>query len=366
MINEFADWLRLAHLEPDHDTVGRRWDGVEKNTEELTENDAIKLVLLFNQMPTSSDFIADFSNKFHEADNSFPMTENDLELSVLSGAVIAHTISENTDVDISNILALSVVCLNLAGHRNRCPVPEIVNRCREHLEKTRAALRGPTAHRIKEIKSITKNTFDEEKIVAACAANPPSELATQLTTIVKAMASSLRTANANDKILKSQLDIFREESDVLWWLTAAYCRDRNVTFENLPWPATSLHLGKDLAALVKKLPGPSAYFGILNRAIEASGNDASMQYPLASTVSKMDKTSRTNWTEETSSSVGLPLCPILNAIHLSSKASKQGDWTPKFKEKFSIAANTKLSAIDLSVQIFHEILLIRSLIEAGE
>ena len=56
MIEEkIGEWIRLAYLEPDHETIQRRWAGVEKDGEGLDVAGALELAMLFHGLPAAEE-----------------------------------------------------------------------------------------------------------------------------------------------------------------------------------------------------------------------------------------------------------------------------------------------------------------------
>lgn len=355
---QFGEWLRLAHLEPDHDIMQRRWAGVEKAAEELDASGALELAMLFHRLPAAEETTEWLRSVLHQADNAFRMADNDAELSVLAGAVIASVI-RHADGTIRPVASLALVCPALMGHRKHALVPEIVDRGRQCLAEASAALRS-TASASLEPNTIPTSENLLEQIKTACQDNQPPTLAEPLYSLLTNLDKALRKVNTNAKKLNGQFALYREESDVLWWLTAAHSRDLDCPFGELQWPSTPLHVGKELADLVRQLPGPLAHRGVIARAMDASGNDPSSEISLSSAVTKMDKELKQEWMEGVADPAAFRLCPVMNAISMSNAAGKQTEWMSSFKATMGISADTKFTPVDLAVQVFYESLLIRS------
>jgi len=363
MDTKFSDWLRLAHLEPTHEITQRRWAGVEELEKQLSAGDAVKLVRLLYQMPVDATFTGEFATVFHKADNSFPMSNHGLELAVLAGSVLAHFMRNNTTSPLADLIGMALLTIDGSGMRKiPCLVDEFTNRSRLQVNAASAALRDATKMGIRpsQIKNFTEELSDIE---TACNQTPPP-IVEPLKAIVTGVLSMIRATNLNQKKMQSSFELFREESDVLWWLTGGCSRDTNEPFEKLPWPGTAFHIGYDLSELVRAFPGPLAHKSILVRALEQSKADVSIPVAIGTVIGKVEKEARQAWVAKHSESDVFSLCPILNAVNWSLQFSKQSEWKPKLTEGFSIDAASKVQPIDIVVQIYREGLLLRMWAEA--
>ena len=96
MHKDFSEWYRIAKIEPKEEWLTKRWDGVEKISEKIDSDQSLKwleLVRIFYLNPAKNkDFMESYSGIFQHFDKAFPMRDNQIELSILSGAAIVNYI----------------------------------------------------------------------------------------------------------------------------------------------------------------------------------------------------------------------------------------------------------------------------------
>ncbi len=91
MYKLFAEWYRVAGIDPRGDDLPKRWAGIETLTGTMDTTNAVDLARLFlGSTSGSAQFKDQLASRFQNADPAFPMRNNDLELRVLAGAAIAQ------------------------------------------------------------------------------------------------------------------------------------------------------------------------------------------------------------------------------------------------------------------------------------
>src|SRR5437016_5857471 len=110
MHDDFSDWYRpcTAGTETNltGDLLAKRWEGVEKIAEKSGHEvlDMVRVVL--GRLAGSAAFLDKFKAAFKEADATFQMSGNDLELSVLAGSSLCQIFTEEADEADEAALAL--------------------------------------------------------------------------------------------------------------------------------------------------------------------------------------------------------------------------------------------------------------------
>ncbi|QDU52999.1 GTPase-associated system all-helical protein GASH [Gimesia panareensis] len=358
----FADWLRLADIEDcqgDGDRLQLRWSGLENSIQDISSDQILNLALLFYRLPIDDEVADEFAGFFKDEDNTFPMIDNRLYLSCLAGAALGEVIQSQPETTEARLSALAVICPNCMGKNKISAIEEIVRRSWNALHSESASLRDLTKHSLNRssvpnistsLNSIKENFEIQTQLPQAYA---------PLEKILNGLAKSIKQTNQNNKYLNSQLELFREESDILWWLTTAVSKKLSVVFEDLNWPATTVILGVELAEMVRRFPGPLSYKELLARAIQLSGKEENEMIKISSVVSKLEKEFSSELESLYSENPALSLCPLIKSLVRSRGAKRQAEWLQPLKQEFSISNTTQFNCVDFAMQIYLETLLLR-------
>src|SRR5437016_5348889 len=255
----FPDWYRAAGLDPTADTLEKRWQAVEGFSKKIKLQNALELVRIFYNRPTvGADFSDRYSATFQAADPTFSTRDNAVELRVLSGATIAHII-ETTRTTLTDAVALAMLCGFCRGLRQKILNSEIVQSARNYLanESVRERDVGPSF----EVK--TPDTDLDELLNTLTEASTGSSLTSiqeplrppfeKLAEAISALASSVNKVAGQ---FANAIDVHREESDILWWIFGEHSRDLKKRMSELSLPFAALVSGKELADLIRVIPGP--------------------------------------------------------------------------------------------------------------
>ncbi len=181
MHKDFADWYRIAQIDPDGSLLERRWQAIEIFSESADVTSVLELLRLFYTRPSkNTSFLEAYRQPFKEVDAAFPMRNNDLELQVLSGATLVHLWEMDKEkVELADAAALGMVCTGYRQLRQRVLVPEMVHRAQEHLSEQSGRLRN--LGDAPEILIATLETEESlEKFRKACTSNQVPNLSAPL------------------------------------------------------------------------------------------------------------------------------------------------------------------------------------------
>ena len=328
---------------------------------EVTKAEILELVRATLQRPSADgDYLGTFRAAFKEADLTFRMSGNDLELSVLAGSVLSEVYDK--DAPGADQGSLGLLCAVGIGVSKPHWVEPFVKNAEVYLDRRLRTLRKQG--------EISTPSFDPKHLklqidafVARLAENLPaqsSEAAKELLdALLLSVAASTGTAAEAFAELQRQSELRKEETDVLSWLTAAVSRDAGVTFAKLKTPAASLIAGKELAHLVRS-PGILAARSLLQGIIpELKGKTAEKTITLLAAVNATQRT----WREEVMRAPGVDpvadLCPVLGAVKASLMTDEVDGWVAAYKKSYRVDPNTAVQPIDLSFQMHRECLLTR-------
>lgn len=369
MHDDFAYWYKLATTgtEAAHnpDLHTRRWKGVENALKDLESGQELDLVRLLTRIDSREvEFLGAFREAFKKADSSFSARGNDLEVSILAGAALAQLMKSSPGLEADRAalaLLASTSLLDTSGRNHTEPFTALAagyldHRSKEQRKAYRAAPPKLKAEGLADAIgkfNETLPTGDFTKIQAAAkAALPP--LIDALTKFADATTRAVQTLAYND-VLR------REESEVLWWMTAEYSRDLDRKMAEVKLPGAAILAGKELADLVSA-PGPFAAKSVIDRVLSTCGAKAAYRKSVAlgAAVAALPAA----WRDAVAKAEGVEhvrdLCPVLGAVHTSLTTEGASDWHPAYKKAYARDAAGEVPAVDLAVLAYREWLLVRA------
>lgn len=370
MHDDFADWYRLTttgsadHLQADH--LERRWQGVEAAVKALKAGDELDLVrLLTGRNPAGKDFLATFRGAFKTADPTFSMHGNDLELRVLAGSALAH-LTEEKSAAAADRAALALVCTTALTAVDARPwLPPFVELADSYLEERSREVRRRV--------SVTLPKFDPDGLQASFDAFAQSfatqEWTGKIPTTAKAAFTALsdavgkfsRSTSQALSTLSWQEERRREESDVLWWVTAEYSRDLDRRMADVKLPGAAVVAGKELADLVS-LPGPLAAKSFLDKVLSTCGTKTAYRKPagLAAAVAGTPRDWRATLCKRAGVEKVSDLTPALGAVRHSLTTDGEDEWVPAYKKAYGLDPSVEATPTDLATIVYRECLLARA------
>jgi hypothetical protein len=314
---DFADWYRIADLEPKVEMLEKRWQGIEEFVESLDATNTIELVRIFHKRSVRDrQFIADYRNTFKAIDSTFPMRDNDLELRVLAGSSIVCLL-EIGPSNFADAAALGMVCSDCRGLLNETLLPEMVALARAYLFSRSEHLRARG-----EVPAITVPDLNLENLLEAfrqtCATDGLPNLPEPVVALIEALASAINHHSTSVEKAMSRLSerqrLLQEESDILWWLFGGHSRDLKQPMAALGLPATCLVAAKELADLTTILPGPLPAPAFLGKMIHAATRKLPSSMTIQEAVNASPREWRNQWFRKDDMEHIADLCPILLAI----------------------------------------------------
>jgi hypothetical protein len=328
---DFADWYKAAGLQPVAEDLPKRWEGIEKY--EPSSADLIHLAELFYNLgaPTEA-FLQAFRKPLHEADLTFSMSNNGVELRVLAGAALVDRMTRGSN-ETAMLAALSLVTASFQNLRTSHAVPAIPALAAKYLA-------NQTVDRGKRQLDEKSSTPSQQALVAVAAlGSPHSEF----------VGEFFR--------MQTEVAIVGEESNMLWWLFGERSRDTNQLWKELGVPATSLIAGKELADLTRLLPGPVAAEAFLDKIIRAANVTTPVSIGIRDAINSLDNEWRKTFilaAEETSLDLVLPLTC---GVRLSLNSADKNGWKSAFANMAGVPEKSKLPPRHLSHQMYQERLL---------
>lgn len=359
----FAEWYRAAGVDPKAGDLEQRWQGVEGFAKDLNLQNGLELVRLFyGRPPQSASFVDEYSAVFQAIDRSFPMRDNGLELQVLAGATIAHVVQTTRSV-VADALALGMLCGYCQGLRQKVVNGEIIEYARNYLVNESVKVRDIDEDLVIKVPDVNlKNLLD-----ALTAASTGSSL-TVLQEPIKApfvkLADAIKelSSSINDMAGKiaQEIDSHRENSDILWWVFGEHSRDLNKRMSELPLPFAALIAGKELADLVRVIPGPLAAPAFLDKMLRFADSELSKPTSIKDGVNVAPQEWRQQLIEGRGTRRVQGLCPVHLAIQKSLEFDKATQWLAPFEKAAEIKSKSAITPLDLAIQVYQERMLMRA------
>lgn len=363
MHDDFSDWYRPCaagtEINLTGDLLAKRWQGVEKaaNNPGHEVLDMVRVAL--GRLGGSAAFLGKFRAVFKEADATFQMSGNDLELGMLAGSTLCWIFDQEGDeADEASLALLSAVSIAEGPEW----IEPFVSHATAYLDGRLREIRKAAAILAPHF-SAKRSKAPFDLFVAKLAENnlpQASEPAKQMgETILQAFTAITDAAALAISELGRQSDLRRQETDVLWWLTARVSRDLGQSFKQLKTPAASIVAGKELADLVKPpgiLPAKSILQSIIQPAIgRATGKPLALHTAVNATTAEwregLIKAVKIDWIAD--------LCPVLAAVRHSLTTEEANGWTSAYKKAYGADPKTALQPVDLAHAIHRECLLAR-------
>lgn len=314
--------------------------------------------IFYNRTPINAEFEREFRSGFFKADAAFKMQDNKPELATLAGVTLA-SIFKGKDNAVGDVAALATICPCVQRKITNTLVPDILDEALDYLVKRSTSLRKTDKLQWK-CTSIQQLDDSIVAISEACKKNEASGLEEPFTSLLKKLKESLQNFSQGINKIQHNNLLYREESDMLWWMQGGYSRDLNIQLNQIGLPAASLIVGKELADLVRVFPGPFSAKAILYQMLSREGFDVNIETVLSSVINEADRKYREKWDQSFSKSEAIDLCPILFAIKKSLETDGDKNWPAVFKKIIGFSSNVKINIIDIAMQTYEECLFIKS------
>jgi hypothetical protein len=349
MNKNFNDWYLEAGITLRDDQVKSRWAGLEKFYKSVTVDNIINLVKLFYNMPVDQNFKDTFAEAFIEFDSAFSR-KNERELSILAGSILVHIAETNGNLD-----SFVELLVRAAAFGKRKAVLKGIYLAIEQVffndmmkirEMDTNDENFPQIQSSSFAKSLETSGNGWTPDVAKVAIKYAKDIQEGFVKLTDAFCE-MRYAN----------EVFFEDSQLLWWLTAGWSKDLNCAYTSTNIQNVCLIIGKEAAELVKKFPGPYSIRGVLNRTVEDCKKASTIELDFAEVISVVDNAWKIRYNKSYNIQKVLDLLPISAALSRSENTQSKNEWIPKYnREVCNVANELKYSPIEYAMQIYYEVL----------
>ena len=361
MHDHFADWYRPCTTGTEtkltEELLQKRWAAVARLADAPTKQALQFVRIALQKRSAPADVLSTFRMVFKEADATFQMSGNELELSVLAGSISCQIMTdENHDADLT---ALGMVCATSVAPPPPWAAPFVACAQSNLEERLRSVRKTDDIRRPQIMQKKLKPQIDA--YISRIGENSPGPTAeaakAMMESLFQALVSTTETAADAIAELERQSRLRREETDILWWMTTGVSRDLGVPFKDLKTLAASVVAGKELASLVRP-PGVLPAYSLLQRIIPpATGKSAGKPIGLIAAVNATDRAWRESVIEALDIDRVADLSPALSAIKQSLTTDKPDGWTAAYKKAAGFKTDPLLAPADLALQVHRECLL---------
>jgi len=366
MNEHFPDWYREANLNPTQELLKQRVKGINKVVSTTKTDQVLELVRLLFSLPLLGEsFHKTFCHAFRSADPTFPLRNNERELSVLAGAAIAEIIQKSNET--ANVAALATICASFLPYRSEPPIEDILSTAEEYLSVKSAEIRRDIGLpfskvqdlKVKDVLNKLKTNFDANNDL------PPAQLTGPLIDalfqITDAVERVIKSAHETTNSMSKTLELFSEETNILWWVFSEFSHELDKRMVDVDFSAACLIAGKELADLVQRVPGPVAANAFLDKMILSGRSDIPETIQLKDAINKSPTRWRENWVKKDAINLAQSICPIHYAAKTSLLTDGPNKWWPAYKKVTKIAVSHKIKPLDLALQVYRENLLLNEL-----
>lgn len=350
MKDKFCEWYKLVCLNPTHEQLKNRWDSLQEYCESEDIN-ILELTKLFFGLPTEEAFKTEFVEVYSNRDMTF-LYENEREISLLAGATLMELLEKN--VQVTNIV-LAIMCIAL--FKQESIILEVIDIASDKLDDITSDIRkAETEHSMRYIrnkgvselaKALEIGTFSAESIIA-------------FSKILPQMVSNFNILQNNQEKMQKSLEIYREDSDILSWLFGECSNDlKKQLNKKVNQNQISLVIGKELADLVKQIPGPYAAKAFLMKMLGHCKVDKN-NIALVEIIDSLDENWKKQLLNDYSIIGGGENTPILLAISKSLETSEPNVWKYAYQKVMGInVEEVKGDPLTWSYQMYLECLLVK-------
>ncbi|KPB26887.1 MULTISPECIES: GTPase-associated system all-helical protein GASH [Pseudomonas] len=351
----FADRYAQSALSPSAQIITSRQESAIRIVSSVLEAGTLDLVAAYYGCPDVD--LSWFRDEFAKEDASFSLVNNERETKVLAALILEQLVA-NARPD----AILAIITGSVMGHRPATEAEWLLRDAKEALGKFSVSNREPETVQTTVTSTYTAKLKEE---ISAIEDGDWAELLAGLEKIrAESRASATTVATQSTSALKAldrELDLLREESQMLWWLFSGHSKSLERSFSVLSPSHAAVVGAVDLGTLttVSHL-GPVAAPAMLERIIALSKKTKGGQAIELSKVIDNFTPEDLERLETLSTTLPPRLAPVTTAINLA-KTMGVGGWHVRFSSQTGLDASFASEPMALANQLYRENLLGRLL-----
>ncbi|QHD04240.1 GTPase-associated system all-helical protein GASH [Pseudomonas sp. R76] len=347
----FADRYAQSALSPSATIITSRQTSADRIIENVTIAQILDLAAAYYGSPDVN--MHWFRDEFAKEDASFSLVNNEREMTVLAALILERLV----DQEMPEVI-LAIVAGHVSGLRSPAEADWLLHATKEALGCLAVTNREPGVVEVKI--NGTHNPQLKGEIAELAEGDWEGVLAALPKIRSEAQSSDTNVAVKTSEGLKAlnrEVELLREESQILWWLFSGYSKSLHRNFNALNAPQAALAGAIDLGVLTTASHlGPIAAPAILERVIAAAKKAKGVQSIELATVIDGFSTDDLERLEESSVEPPPRLAPISTAIRLAKNAGP-GAWYARFLTETGLHSSIKIEPSALATQLYYEQLL---------
>ncbi len=358
MHTKFADWYNEISLRPSAETLAARWKAVEAVAADVKLKKIPDLLRVFFSLPGGASASEEIRGAAKE-DKTYLADNDQMELTVLAGGVIAVVVSKSSTQ--ADATALGVSCIETQGLRKPTRLQGVVDECMGYLAGESVRVRAVANNPVKDmnVAALTKRITERGGVAVVDVNSAWSGMDVVLKDL---LGQHTVHTNSINTAVNQAVQRLSEQSDILWWLFGEHTLDGTKAFRDLSVPEACYWGARDLAALTQFMPGPFAAPAFLNRMLRLVRAEVPSYVRISDGVNECIKEWKEGWVSDLAPVQQLPdLCPMLFGIAKSVEVGGGAGWTAAFDYATGLVASGNLAPTLLALQIYSELLLVRAL-----
>lgn len=347
----FADRYAQSALSPSAQIITSRQDSANRIIENATTSNVLDLAAAYYGSPDVN--LSWFRDEFAKEDASFSLVNNEREMKVLAALILEQLIDREEPEAI-----LGIVVGNVMGQRPPSDADWLLHSAKTALGRLSVANRKPEVVRTEVTSTINPKLKEEVTAIAegdwagllAILAKMRAETQSSGSTVSTQATKGLSTLNR-------EVELLREESQILWWLFSGHSKSLHRCFSMLNAPQAAVAGAIDLGLLTTASHfGPVAAPAFLERIVASAKKVKGSQSIEFSKVLDGFTSEDLGFLEI--SSVQLPprLAPISAAVELA-KNMGVGAWHTRYLSQTGLDASMAIDPMALANQLYREYLL---------
>ncbi len=350
MILKLPEWYQVSTLQkPDVATLENRSAEIIKISKSKQIDWMMNCIRLFLDKPIpTEDFVIELTNIFLKTDPLFPQKNNTLEFSFSWCNSTWYIISAKGKERICLAMAVKSALFQLTG-RNLINI-DIIESIKQFLVDEAIRIR-------EEVETMNVPNFLIDF-------NLPDNLLPTLANKFVSVNDQFKNISVayNDivKWVNRKHEIFKEESNVHWWIFRGFSNDSNMPMKNINSLVAPILLGKELSDLVNIFPGPVASEQFLKKILADNFPKGEKDLIFKDAINKTDLLFRENRIKKLQPFLG-NICPIMFAFSKSIETEDDTSWISSYEKSTKLKAGAKINADTLAYQSFLENLLTKTL-----
>lgn len=289
-----------------------------------------------------------FRDEFRAEDASFSLINNGRECKLLAAAVLSGALQVGNEEAILSLRTASVGGKRIATEAQWLQ-SDAAQALLDDAADSRVRLEINTS-----LKVVVAPKLADEIAAVAIETLPPTLTKVRAEALDNSKTQAGVTTAALDELVR-QMELMREETQILWWLIGGHSRHLAKAFSTMTASDAAMVCGVELAELATASRlGPIAAVAVLERAIQPAKTSKAGSLIIAEIVDKFPSSYLQKLTlPDTDAGWIFPLSTAL----AKARDSGPGNWKSAFERSTGLSSDLQFTPVELASQLYYEHLL---------